>query len=133
MAGLVLIRLKLSRWRLHAAETASWGRELILRMRGNGCFERTANDGRRYRFLDAAYVRVASRNVSGTIPCHGPEAIAGMSEAFEAALKAFQVTGRPNVVREAIAGRIIAAAKFGERDPARLLAAALSRPRRERD
>jgi hypothetical protein len=29
----------------------------------------------------------------------GPEAIAGMSEAFEAALEAFQVTGRPNVVR----------------------------------
>jgi hypothetical protein len=51
-----------------------------------------------------------------------------MSEAFEAALKAFQVTGRPNVVREAIAGRIIAAAKLGERDPDRLFAAALTKP-----
>jgi hypothetical protein len=58
----------------------------------------------------------------------GPEAIAGMSEAFEAALKTFQVTGRPNVVREAIAGRIIAAAKLGERDPDRLFAAALTKP-----
>jgi len=58
----------------------------------------------------------------------GPEAIAGMSAAYEAAL-----ASQPNAVPEAIAGRIIAAAKFGERDPARLLAAALSRPRRERD
>jgi hypothetical protein len=45
------------------------GRELILRMRGDGCFARTANDARRYRFFDAADVRVASRNVSGTISC----------------------------------------------------------------
>jgi hypothetical protein len=51
-----------------------------------------------------------------------------MSEAFEAALKAFQVTGRPNVVREAIAGRIIAAAKLGERDSDRLFEAALTKP-----
>jgi hypothetical protein len=53
-----------------------------------------------------------------------------MSEAFEAALKAFQVTGRPNVVREAIAGRIIAAAKLGERDPDRLFTAALTKAMR---
>jgi hypothetical protein len=39
-----------------------------------------------------------------------------------------QDTGEPEVVREIIATRIIAAAKFGERDPARLLAAALRRP-----
>ena len=58
----------------------------------------------------------------------GPEALAAMSEAFEAALKAFQVTDRPNVVREAIAGRIIAAAKLGERDPDRLFTAALTKP-----
>jgi len=51
-----------------------------------------------------------------------------MSAAFEAALKAFQVTDRPNVVREAIAGRIIAAAKLGESDPDRLFAAALTKP-----
>ena len=55
-----------------------------------------------------------------------PEAIAVMSEAFEAALKALQDTGQPNVVREVIAGRIIAAAKLGERDPVRLREAALS-------
>jgi hypothetical protein len=54
-----------------------------------------------------------------------PEAIAPMSEVLEAALKALQGTGEPEVVRERIAIRIIAAAKLGERDPARLLEAAL--------
>ena len=58
----------------------------------------------------------------------GPEALAVMSEAFEAALKELQDTGQPEVVREAIALRIIAAARFGERDPVRLREAALSRP-----
>ena len=43
-----------------------------------------------------------------------------MSEAYEAAL-----ASQPNVVREVIAGRIIAAAKLGERDPVRLREAAL--------
>jgi hypothetical protein len=57
-----------------------------------------------------------------------PEAIAVMSEAFEAAIKELQDTR--DVMREIIAGRIIAAATLGERDPARLLAAALDRPRR---
>jgi len=50
----------------------------------------------------------------------GPEALAVMSEAYEAAL-----ASQPNVVREVIAGRIIAAAKLGERDPVRLREAAL--------
>jgi hypothetical protein len=62
-----------------------------------------------------------------------PEAIAVMSEAFEAALKALHDTGQPNVVREVIAVRIIAAAKLGERDPVRLRAAALAGPRAGRD
>jgi hypothetical protein len=53
----------------------------------------------------------------------GPEAIAGMSEAYEAALAI-----EPNAVPEAIAGRIIAAAKLGEFDPVRLRAAALRKP-----
>jgi len=53
-----------------------------------------------------------------------------MSEAFEAAIKELQDTS--DVTREIIAGRIIAAATLGERDPARLLAAALARPRGER-
>ena len=57
-----------------------------------------------------------------------PEALATMSEAFEAALKELHDAGQPNVVPEAVAGRIIAAAKFGERNAARLLAAALARP-----
>jgi hypothetical protein len=54
-----------------------------------------------------------------------PEAIAAMSEAFEAACNELQHTGQPEVIREVIAGRIIAAARLGERDPARLLKAAL--------
>jgi hypothetical protein len=56
----------------------------------------------------------------------GPEAIAAMGEALEAALKELQDTGQSDVMREVIAGRIIAAARLGERDPARLRAAALS-------
>ena len=57
-----------------------------------------------------------------------PEAIAAMSEAFEAALKELQDTGQPNVVREVIAQRIIQAARLGERDPARLRETALRKP-----
>ena len=60
-----------------------------------------------------------------------PEAIAVMSEALEAALKEFQHTGQTEVIQEAVARRIIAAATLGERDPARLLAAALDQPRGE--
>ena len=60
-----------------------------------------------------------------------PEAIAVMSEAFEAAIKELQDTG--DVMREVTAQRIIAAATIGERDPVRLLAAQLARPRGERD
>jgi len=52
-----------------------------------------------------------------------PEATAAMSTAFDAACE-----GQPEVVREVIAARIIAAARFGERDPVRLLEAALRNP-----
>jgi hypothetical protein len=55
----------------------------------------------------------------------GPEAIWAMSEAYEAALKELQDASPANAVREAIAGRIIAAARFGERNPVRLREAAL--------
>jgi hypothetical protein len=51
----------------------------------------------------------------------GPEVLAAMSEAYDAAL-----ANRPNGVREAIARRIIAAARLGERDPICLREAALS-------
>ncbi len=54
-----------------------------------------------------------------------PEAIAVLSKAFDAACKKLGDIGQPEVVREVIAGRIIAAATLGERDPVRLLAAAL--------
>jgi hypothetical protein len=53
----------------------------------------------------------------------GPEIIGGMSEAYEAAL-----ASQPNAVPEAVAGRIIAAAKLGEHDPIRLREAALRKP-----
>jgi hypothetical protein len=55
----------------------------------------------------------------------GPEAIAEMSEVMNAAFEKLQDTGEPDVVRERIATRIMTAASLGERDPARLLAAAL--------
>ena len=58
-----------------------------------------------------------------------PEVVAAMSEAFEAACKELDEAGKPKVAREVIAGRIIAAARIGERDPVRLRAAALSGPR----
>jgi len=56
-----------------------------------------------------------------------------MSEAFEAALKELQDTGQRTVARDVIAGRIIAAARIGERDPVRLRAAALAGMPGERD
>jgi hypothetical protein len=55
-----------------------------------------------------------------------PEVIALMGEAFEAACKELDESGQPRVAREVIAGRIIAAARIGERDPVRLRAAALA-------
>jgi hypothetical protein len=48
-----------------------------------------------------------------------------MSGALEAALKELQDTGQRTVARDVIAGRIIAAARIGERDPVRLREAAL--------
>ena len=56
----------------------------------------------------------------------GPETVAAMSEAFDAACVRLDASRRESA-REVIAMRIIAAAKLGERDPARLLEAALSR------
>jgi len=54
-----------------------------------------------------------------------PEAIAVMSEAFDADCKELNDTGQPQIVLEVIAERIIAAASIGERDPLRLREAAL--------
>ena len=54
-----------------------------------------------------------------------PEALAAMGEAFDAACKALEDTGQPQIVQEVIAQRIIEAARRGERDPARLVEAAL--------
>jgi hypothetical protein len=48
-----------------------------------------------------------------------------MSEVLDAAFEELQNTGEPAVVRELVATRIIAAARLGERDLARLLQAAL--------
>jgi hypothetical protein len=49
-----------------------------------------------------------------------PEAIAAMGEAFDAACGELDCTTQPEVVRELIAGLIIAAACRGELDPVRL-------------
>jgi hypothetical protein len=59
-----------------------------------------------------------------------PEMIAAMSEAFETALDdAGQSDAmREMIAREMIAQRIIRAAMLGERDPVRLMEAALRRP-----
>ena len=58
----------------------------------------------------------------------GPEALAAMGEALDAAFEELRYTGLPEVVREIIATRIIAAIRLGERDLARLLQAALRKP-----
>jgi hypothetical protein len=62
-----------------------------------------------------------------------PEVLAAMGEAFEAACNELNEAGQPKVAREVIAGRIIAAARAGERDPARLRAAALAERPSEQD
>jgi hypothetical protein len=54
-----------------------------------------------------------------------PETIAAMSEVLDAACEKLGDIDQLEVAREVIAGRIIAAARLGERDPARLLEAAL--------
>jgi hypothetical protein len=61
------------------------------------------------------------------------EVVAAMCEAFDAASEKLGDIDQPEVAREAIATRIIAAARRGERDPARLLEAALAPPRSRRD
>jgi hypothetical protein len=54
-----------------------------------------------------------------------PEAIAAMGEAFDAACKELHCTGPFERVREFVAALIVAAARQGELDPARLRMAAL--------
>jgi hypothetical protein len=53
------------------------------------------------------------------------EALAAIVEAFDSACEALDDTGQPKIVLEVIAQRIIEAARRGERDPARLVKAAL--------
>jgi len=56
----------------------------------------------------------------------GPEATAAMGAAFDAACKELCEVGQLQMVRKLVAQRIIAAARKGDLDPARLRAAALS-------
>jgi hypothetical protein len=56
----------------------------------------------------------------------GAEATAAMGEAFDAACDELRDVGHLQLVRKLVAQRIIAAARKGELDPARLRAAALS-------
>jgi hypothetical protein len=55
-----------------------------------------------------------------------PEATAAMGEAFDAACKELHCTGPFERVREFVAALIVAAARQGELDPARLRMAALA-------
>ena len=55
-----------------------------------------------------------------------PETIAIMSEAYEKARKSLHDKGQPALVQEVIAGRIISAAKSGQRDPDKLCEMALT-------
>ena len=55
-----------------------------------------------------------------------PETLEALSNAYDMALRALHDIGQPEVVREVIARRIIAAARRGERHPARLCANALA-------
>jgi hypothetical protein len=58
----------------------------------------------------------------------GPEAIAEMTEALNAACDELRATGHPDeVAREIIAIRILGAVRLGERDPVQLLEAALGK------
>jgi hypothetical protein len=54
-----------------------------------------------------------------------PGAIEAMSEALDAACERLGDIDQPEVVREIMAVQIITVARFGERNPARLLQAAL--------
>ena len=55
-----------------------------------------------------------------------PETTAVLGAVFDQALAALHDTGQPELVKEAIAKRIIILASTGERDPDRLCAAALA-------
>jgi hypothetical protein len=54
-----------------------------------------------------------------------PEAVKLLCEAYDCAVKELHDAGQPNIVYEVIAKRIIAHAKQGERDPAKLCASAI--------
>ena len=54
-----------------------------------------------------------------------PETLKLLCDAYDRANKALHDAGRPNVVNEVMAQRIIALAKQGERDPERLVKGAL--------
>jgi hypothetical protein len=56
------------------------------------------------------------------------ETTAAMGEAFDAACEKLGDNGDPQMTREVIANRIVAAARLGERDPVRLREAALRKP-----
>jgi hypothetical protein len=55
-----------------------------------------------------------------------PETVEALGKAYDMALVALHDIGQPEVVREVLARRIIAAARKGERDPAALCAVALA-------
>jgi hypothetical protein len=62
-----------------------------------------------------------------------PEALAAIVEAFNATYKALDDPSPPKIVLEVLALRIVEAARRGERDPVRLVKAALPWLNHERD
>jgi len=54
-----------------------------------------------------------------------PEHVTAMGKAFDSVIRELNDRGLPPIVREAIAERIIAIAKSGERDPDKLCALAM--------
>ena len=56
----------------------------------------------------------------------GPDVVRVLSEAFDRACRALQDTGQPDIIKEVLVSRIIAAAQKGIRDPTKLCAEALA-------
>ena len=56
----------------------------------------------------------------------GPDVVRLLSEAFDIACKALKDTGQPDIIKEVLASRIIAAAQKGTRNPTKICEEALA-------
>jgi hypothetical protein len=64
-------------------------------------------------------------NKIATEAAFGPDEIARLTSAYEAALQLLRLTDRNDPVTEIVAKKIIGVARAGERDPAKICARAL--------